>query len=79
MDIDVSIRILLLIRHHLLTYVCNTDRQNNNACHTSVKTLLDLHSPSFITLIYLAYFLANGGSAKHEGYSHRSLLQERCL
>lgn len=24
-DIDGSIRTLLLIRHHLLTYVCNTD------------------------------------------------------
>lgn len=43
--IDGSIRTLLLIRHHLLTYVCNTDNWNNNGSQTSVKELSDLHSP----------------------------------
>lgn len=71
MYIDGSIRILPLIRHHLLNYVCDADNWNNKGRHTTVKQLLDLHSPERIALVYLASFLKNGGSAELEGYSSK--------
>lgn len=32
-----------------------------------MKELLDLHSPECIALVYLAYFLKNGGSVELKG------------
>lgn len=59
MDIDGSIRTLPLIRHHLLTCVCNTDSQNNNGCLASVGGTVGPSQPR-MHFVYLAYFLVGG-------------------